>query len=270
MKYKIIFSDFDGTISRSDNTVSEKVKAAVDRYVKAGGKFILATGRLFSAVRPRAQELNLHGEVIVYQGGGIYDIDSGKPLWLNTIPTQKAARLLEELEKLDYCENLCYFNDECNCARPSEYVDYFCQICGVPYHSTNMPLSKYITENDVQPVKILSLMMPEHTDEFLEYGRRAAGSGMVFTRSHKSVVEILPLGINKGEAVRRICAEYGVDKSEVIALGDSENDASMLEFAGLGIAAGNAMPALKAVAGEVGVTNDEDFVAWVIEKYGEI
>ena len=44
----------------------------------------------------------------------------------------------------------------------------------------------------------------------------------------------------------------------------------MLEFAGLGIAAGNAMPALKAVAGEVGVTNDEDFVAWVIEKYGEI
>ena len=92
----------------------------------------------------------------------------------------------------------------------------------------------------------------------------------MFTRSHKSVVEILPLGINKGAAVKRICEEYGEDRGEIIALGDSENDASMLEYAGLGIAAGNAMPALKAVADEVGVTNDEDFVAWVIEKYGEI
>ena len=270
MKYKIIFSDFDGTVSRSDNTVSQKVKDAVKRYVSAGGKFILATGRLFSAVRPRARELDLHGEVIVYQGGGIYDLDSGKPLCLNTIPTSRAAELLKELEKLDYCENLCYFNDECNCARPSEYVDFFCQICGVPYRSVDMPLSEYITKEGIQPVKILSLMMPEHTDEFLEYGRRAAGSGMVFTRSHKSVVEILPLGINKGAAVKRICEEYGVDRGEIIALGDSENDASMLEYAGLGIAAGNAMLALKAVADEVGVTNDEDFVAWVIEKYGEI
>ena len=112
--------------------------------------------------------------------------------------------------------------------------------------------------------------MPEHTEEFLEYGRSVAGGEMVFTRSHKSVVEILPRGINKGAAIKRICEKYGVDKSEVIALGDSENDASMLEFAGLGIAAGNAMPALKAIADEVGVTNDEDFVAWVIEKYGEI
>lgn len=267
MKYKIIFSDFDGTVSRSDNTVSDRVKDAIRRYVNAGGKFVLATGRLFSAVRPRARELGLHGEVIVYQGGGIYDLDSGKALYLNTIPTRQAAALLKELEKPDYCENLCYFNDECNCARPSEYVDYFCQICGVPYHSADMPLSKYIEQNGIEPVKILSLMMPEHTDEFLEYGRRAAGSGMVFTRSHKSVVEILPSGINKGAAVERICKHFGVDRSEIIALGDSENDASMLEYAGLGIAAGNAMPALKAVADAVGVTNDEDFVAWVIDNY---
>lgn len=270
MKYKIIFSDFDGTVSRSDNTVSEKVKAAVAEYVKKGGKFVLVTGRLFSAVRPRAAELGLHGEAVVYQGGGIYDLDSGKPLYLNSIPTDRAVFLLKALEKLNYCETLCYFDDKCNCARPSEYVDYFCQICGVPYYSTDMPLSEYVEKNGTRPVKILSLMMPEHTEEFLEYGRSVAGREMVFTRSHKSVVEILPRGINKGAAIKRICEKYGVDKSEVIALGDSENDASMLEFAGLGIAAGNAMPALKAIADEVGVTNDEDFVAWVIEKYGEM
>ena len=75
MKYKAIFSDFDGTISRSDNTVSEKVKRAIGKYVAAGGRFVLATGRLFSAAYPRALELGLHGKMIVYQGGGIFDID---------------------------------------------------------------------------------------------------------------------------------------------------------------------------------------------------
>ena len=267
MKYKMIFSDFDGTISRSDNTVSELVKAAVKAYEAAGGKFVLATGRLFSAAYPRARELDLHGEIIVYQGGGIFDLDSKKPLYLNTIDTRQAVKLLRALEKLTYCENLCYFDDKCHCVRRNEYVDVFCDICGVPSYPVGMPLSEYIEQNAIMPVKILSLMMPEHTEEFLAYGRAVMGEEMAFVRSHKSVVEILPWGINKGAAVERICKSRGIDKSEIICMGDSENDASMLEYAGLGIAAGNAMPALKEKADLVGVSNDEDLAAWVIENY---
>lgn len=267
MRYKYIFSDFDGTISRSDNTVSDKVKDAIARYVAAGGKFVVATGRLFSAVYPRVQALGLHGEVIVYQGGGIFDIDSRRPLWLNTIDTSLATEVLGHLEKLDYCENLAYFDDKCHCAHPSEYTDVFCDICGVPYYPVNMPLSEYISENSVKPIKLLSLMMPEHTEHFLEYGRSVCGDRMVFTRSNKCVVEMLPVGINKGEAVRRLAEKWGADRSEIICLGDAENDISMIEYAGLGIAAGNAMEKLKAAAGYVGVSNDEDFVAHVIDKF---
>lgn len=267
MKYKAIFSDFDGTISRSDNTVSEKVKRAIGKYVAAGGRFVLATGRLFSAAYPRALELGLHGKMIVYQGGGIFDIDSKKPCYLNTIETESAVKLLRGLEKLDFCENLAYFDDKCHCARESEYVDVFCDICGVPSYPAQMPLSDYIEQNGIKPVKLLSLMMPERTEEFLTYGRKLAGGEMTFVRSHKSVVEILPEGINKGAAVKRLCAEFGLDRSEVICMGDSENDASMFPCAGLAVAAGNAMPALKEKADLVGVSNDEDFAAWVIENY---
>ncbi len=67
MRYKAIFCDFDGTLYREDHTISPTNKRAIKEFTKAGGKFVVSTGRLFSAIYPKLEELQLDGDVIVYQ-----------------------------------------------------------------------------------------------------------------------------------------------------------------------------------------------------------
>ena len=85
--------------------------------------------------------------------------------------------------------------------------------------------------------------------------------------NHQLVVEAITKGINKGEAIKWLCNKYGIDISQAIAMGDSENDIEMIKAAGLGIAVGNAMPNVKQSADFVADTNDNDAVAQVIYKF---
>ena len=163
MKYKIIFSDFDGTIALPDNTISQRTKQSIADYRERGGKFVVATGRLFSSILPRVKEIGItEGEVIVYQGGGIYDIATGKPIYLNVIDKELAVSMLRSIEALDYCVPIVYFDDRCNCRKADDAVSMFCKICGItPYETPdNIPLSDYVEANDVRPVKVLTLLMP--------------------------------------------------------------------------------------------------------------
>jgi Cof subfamily protein (haloacid dehalogenase superfamily) len=85
--------------------------------------------------------------------------------------------------------------------------------------------------------------------------------------SFSNNIEIMNHGISKGNAVKILAAYYGIKKEEIICFGDAENDISMLEYAGLGIAMGNAEAYVKEKADYVTDTNDNDGVAKAIEKY---
>ena len=270
MKYKIIFSDFDGTITMPDNTVSERTKRSIASFRDRGGKFVVATGRLFSSILPRVRQLGItDGEVVVYQGAGTYDIATGKPLYLNVIDKPLAVSLLRSIEALDYCVPLVYFDDKCNCREVNDAVRMFCDICGVSPSVTpdNMPLSDYVASHDVKPVKVLTLLMPDDSGRFLEHMRGLYGDKVVFTRSNKMVVEALPFGVNKGAACRRIAESYGVSASEVICAGDAENDISMIEYAGLGVAAPGAMQGLKDRADYVSQATVGDCIGDIIDRF---
>ncbi len=270
MKYKIIFSDFDGTIALPDNTISQRTKQSIADYRERGGKFVVATGRLFSSILPRVKEIGItEGEVIVYQGGGIYDIATGKPIYLNVIDKELAVSMLRSIEALDYYVPIVYFDDRCNCRRVDDAVSMFCKICGItPYETPdNIPLSDYVEANDVRPVKVLTLLMPHDSERYLEHMRATYGDKVVFTRSNKMIVEALPIGVNKGAACGRIADSYGVDASEVICAGDAENDISMIEYAGLGVAAPGAMQGLKDRADYISEAEIGDCIGDIIDRF---
>ncbi len=86
-------------------------------------------------------------------------------------------------------------------------------------------------------------------------------------RSHAWFVEGLGAGVSKGDAASRLAAELGIDRAHVMAIGDSGNDAALVEWAGRGVAMGNASPDVKAVAEVVAPTQAEDGAAWAIERY---
>lgn len=267
MKYKAIFCDFDGTIYTEDHRISQTNKDAIARYVAKGGKFVVSTGRLFSAIYPKLLEMNLDGNVIVYQGAGVYDIKSKKQIFGQYFEREMAAQALEYAESLgDEYVPIVYIDDTCHCREFNEYVKEFVTICNIGYKETGIPLSQFVRQNPHLPVKVLVLMQGELCDGFSKEGRERFPS-LAFMRSHTFIVEIMTKGIDKGLAVKWLCEQYGIDIRDTISLGDSENDIAMIKTAGLGVAMANAMPKVKDAADYVTDTNDNDGVAKVIEKF---
>ena len=89
MKYKLVASDFDDTMVDDSLVIGEKTKSAIKTYIEKGGRFLLCTGRMISAILPYARELGLHGEIVGYQGTVIADIDSGKFLSEDKVPLKR-------------------------------------------------------------------------------------------------------------------------------------------------------------------------------------
>lgn len=267
MKYKAIFCDFDGTIYRDDHTISQTNKDAITKYVEAGGKFVVSTGRLFSAIYPKVLELNLDKEVIVYQGAGIYDIKSKEQIFGQYFNREDAVKALKYVEAMgdDYVP-LVYINDTCHAQKKSDYVEEFVKICNIPYKTTDILLSEYVANCKDKPVKVIVLMQSELCDAFVTKGKEDFPN-LAFMRSHICVVEIITKGINKGLAISWLCDRYGIPIEDTIAIGDSENDIAMIKTAGLGVAMGNAMPLVKQSADYIADTNDNDGVAKVIYEF---
>lgn len=129
-------------------------------------------------------------------------------------------------------------------------------------------MSEYVLENKLDCQKITSIVAPSdrewlYTTLLNEYGAR-----FDVTCSASSLVEVSPLGDNKGAALEFLAKHFGIDIKDSVAIGDNLNDLSMIEIAGTGVAVGNAVQALKNAADYVSVTNDEGAVAEVIEKFG--
>lgn len=269
MKYKAIFSDFDGTIYSDSYDISKRNIEAVRDFRARGGRFFVATGRLFRSVRPNLATLGLtEGEVIVYQGGGIFDIATGKPLWVKNIACADAVECLRKLEN-DPRENvqLTYIDDRCYSSAKHPAVDLFCSICKIPCEIVGEKLSDYVERLGIDPTKVLAIAQPDDAYAISkEYVPQFDGR-LSFTRSQKFLVEFTAYGISKGEAVKKVCEKYGLDRSEIICMGDADNDISMIEYAGLGVAVMNAMPTTKEHADVIGASNNNDAVAWVVDNY---
>lgn len=268
MKYKAIFCDFDGTLYRDDWTISESNKQAINKYVQRGGRFVISTGRLFASIAPHIKELGLKGEVIVSQGAEIYDIESGKKLLDKTFESNQAVVCAQFAESFDGVAPMMYIGDECFTSRRCEMVDYFAKITNLHIHYTECPISEYIVKHNAKPCKVLVIMKEDFAEQFVALGESKLGEEYYLCRSQKFLVELLKAGINKGAAVEFVCEKHAIDKKDIICVGDSENDMSMIKMAGLGVAVANAFDNVKKVAHVVlEKTNDEDAVAELIQKF---
>lgn len=264
--YKLVVCDFDGTLFRSDYTVSQTTIDTVKRFMARGGKFAIATGRLFQAVQPYLPQFGLtEGNVIVYQGAAIYDIATKKPVWSKSIDNAlavEAAKLFEQ----DDLVGMCFYNDICYASLQNENTDYFAKVVGVTPNYVNMTMSQFLKKEGISPQKLLCIGSEGKLIELTKVGRSLYDS-LIFNRSAAMLLEVVSEGTGKGNAVKKLAETLGIRQEETICIGDAENDISMIEYAGLGVAMGNAMPSVKAVCDVVAETNDNDGVAKIIKQY---
>lgn len=265
-KYKAVFCDFDGTLFSDDYNVSEKNKQTIKDFIARGGKFFIATGRLFSSIRPYAIDLGLKKEIIVCQGSAIYDIETGKAIYSSSIEQSTAVRLLQKLENDEISVPMMYYNDNCYIQNDNEYTQIFSKITGINLIQTGYKLSEYLLKENITSLKILALVAKKLINGYSE-DLMQMFTELTFQKSRDTLLEVVRKDVSKGNAVDAVCKKYNINKEDIICIGDADNDISMLDYAGLGVAPSNAMESAKAHADIIGVSNDEDCVACIIEKY---
>lgn len=268
IRYPLIASDFDGTLARKDGTVGEKTKKAIDEYIANGGTFVLCTGRMPSAILPKARELGLKGLLCSGQGAVIMDIESGEPIMQGRLPHDLSVRICKALEEMqlhthayDLFEYYSNMDDE-----PLRMYEEAVKVKAK--RILDKPLWKYIEETGMCPFKFLMMVDADKSAEYIEKISAMNFEGCVVTKSAKFLIEICNLKYSKATALEYLADKYNVPIEKTIAIGDQWNDLPMIEKAGIGLAVANAAEELKKAAITLPYTNNEDAVAYVIEKYG--
>lgn len=269
INYKLIVTDFDGTLIDDNQRILPEVKSAIVEYVTAGGIFAVCTGRMLSSILPQVRALGLKGLVIAYQGTVIADIETGRIIKSGGMNCTEVAEICNSIENLGYGLNV-YCDEKIYTNYPMDnlYLKRYEEIIGVKAVHIDEKMSDYVIKNNMFCQKVLSIVPECERDELYSKLQNKFNEKFDVTCSAKVLVEISPIGDNKGEAVKYLAKHYNIPIEKTVAVGDNLNDLSMIIVAGMGCAVGNAEKQLKEAANFVSVTNNEGAVAQIIKKFG--
>jgi HAD superfamily hydrolase (TIGR01484 family) len=259
--YDLIATDLDGTLLRSDHTVSERTRRALAAAAAAGAQHIVVTGRSASWTRPTLDAIGYTGLAVCSQGGQVYDAGAHKLLTSITLDRKLAQVALAKIE----AETGPVF-----LAVGREGLDGEILV-GEGYRIPGEGEEDVRAVTDpaefwAEPITRLFLQHRTLTDDELTHVVREVGGQLVdVVMAGPGFVEVLPLGLSKATGLALAAARLGVKRDRALAFGDMPNDLPMFAWAAHGVAMANAHPALVAAADEVTSSNDADGVAVVLE-----
>ncbi len=265
MKYKLIALDLDGTLYNSKKEITPKTVEALKKAQDLGVHVILSSGRSHSGIMDAAKAINLPnytGYISAFNGGKVVDVKTGEILLEKHIKHNDVEEIYK-LSKTHKTNILVYIDEEIYSEFRDEYIDLEQKINRVKYNE--VPNLLEVINKDVP--KFILLESGDYLDTVEPAVQEQLKGRFSVSRSEPFFLEVMPFGIDKGTSLVMLCEKLGVDISEVIACGDSYNDLPMVKCAGLGVAMGNARDAVKEVAKFVTLSNDEDGIAHVLEKF---
>jgi Cof subfamily protein (haloacid dehalogenase superfamily) len=258
---RLIATDLDGTLLRSDGTVSERTVRALRSAEAAGVTVVVATGRPPRWMVPVAEVLGHTGLAVCANGAVVVDLHSEqvtdvRPLGRDVL--MKIAELVRQaVPEVHFAVET---------ARRG-----FGQEPGYLTHADDDRRDAWVAPIDALAADdVIKLLVQHHTmgpDDLLMAAREVAGDVAELTHSSRDgLLEVSASGVTKASTLARIADRHGVVPEQVVAFGDMPNDLPMLAWAGAGYAMENAHPEVLAAAGRFAPANDADGVAHVIES----
>lgn len=266
MKYKLLVLDIDGTLTNEKKEITRHTKQTILRMQKAGVKVVLASGRPAYGVEPTARELELEqygGFILSYNGGRIVDCSTGRTIYEKTIPHKLMGGIYGQVHDLD-AALMTYEGDRIITEKPQDaYVAKESFINKMKVKGVGNFLD-YVT---FPVVKCLVAADGGYLEAVEDKLKGYFGSQLSIFRSEPYFLEIMPKDIDKASSLERLCLQLGLERAEIAACGDGLNDISMIQYAGLGIAMANAQEAVKRVCDFVTKSNEEEGVAYAIDRF---
>ncbi|AMO54406.1 hypothetical protein GZ77_22855 [Endozoicomonas montiporae] len=267
---KLIAFDLDGTLLNSKGTILESSKQAIREARAHGAKVVLATGRHHVAVRPYHYELGLDTPAICCNGAYIMDFSQPEPVYSNPLSKDQARRIIKIARDRDM-HILMYVEDAMTYEVLNPHMERLSNWAKAQPEIVR-PNIKQIDDAlaVMESASTIHKFVLSHTDQeqFLSaYQHIQTMTDVSCERSWVDRIDIANSGNTKGSTLLRLAERWGIERENIIAVGDNDNDISMVRMAGLGVAMGNCSETLKSVADEFIGSNDDDSIASLIEKY---
>lgn len=264
---KCVFLDLDGTLLNDERQVCERNRVAIEAALKEGHKMIVATGRPLESAIVGAQKMDLAKEgcyIASYNGGVLYDCTTKQKIFEASLEPEYTDYLFACARKAGihiqaYCEGKVWAEED------NEELRSYCMKGQLEYEiHQNVP--DELTERSG---KVLLISYEEAKLKDFQKEMEAWAFGKVQSVfSTRNYLEYSPLGISKGHAVETLASLLGYDIKDTIAIGDEQNDISMILKAGLGVCMANGLDSIKEIADYVtSADNNEGGVAEVIEQF---
>lgn len=239
---KLIAVDVDDTLLEADLTLSDACAEALKSAQAAGVNVVIATGRMFRSALPFALRLGIDRYLIAYNGALIRTI-AGETVWHKPVPAQYAREMIGVAREMGFRLNF-YIDDTLVVDGIDERVEYYLQIAKVEPQVVD-DLAGALDRGE--PTKCLfvgdadevAAAVPKLQARFPE---------LQISRSKPRFIEVTRRGIRKEVAVAKVAELYGIGMEDVMAIGDGDNDVTMLQRAGVGVAVANASDKAKAAA----------------------
>lgn len=277
MSIRVIIMDVDGTLTNDKKIVTPKTKEALLKAEEAGAILVLASGRPTSGLLGLARELKMdqyHGLLVSYNGSKVTDCETNEVLFNQALSIEEGKAVLEHMKKFDrvrpmidkgeymYVNNV-YDNWITWRGKPFDVIQYesrggkfkLCEVDDLAAF-VDFPLNKILTTSDPE-------YLQEHYQEMMDPFKDTLSC--MFTGDF--YFEFTAQGIDKAKALDSVLIPKGYKREEMIAFGDGHNDASMVKYAGTGVAMENAVQDLKDIADDVTLSNEEDGIAVALYKY---
>lgn len=264
----MIVTDIDGTILKADATCSAAVRKSIKDLIDSGIKVVLATGRMFRATYPVADDLGIRTPIISYQGGLIKEYNgngdkNGKILYSKYTDKDLAHEAIDYFRANGTHINI-YVNDTLYVEKDDTYIRKYVENRNIVY--TVVKDLKQVPMDGLH--KVLGIDKDENkilriTNELKEKYENK----LYIIRSTPHFCEVSNIEASKAAALNFLREYWGLKKEEVLAIGDQDNDIDMIEAAGTGVAMGNGTPILKSKANYITKSVENDGFSYAIKEF---
>ena len=260
---RLLITDMDHTLLREDSSISRANLEAIARHVAGGGLFAVASGRAPAAIRALPELLPcLNTPVIAGNGGMVCDLHTGEVFYRCSLPEGLEDLMAELMERFPEMGVAVYSGlDGFYALRTNANIEDLAvrekrPALPATVETAELPWNKaLLTQTHAYMLEVEAFLRP-----------RVEGLARIVF-SEDTYLEILPLEVSKGAALKLLLERIGVPREQVVAMSDAMNDLEMLQYAGTGVAVSNADPALRAAADFVTCSNEEDAVRACLERF---
>jgi Cof subfamily protein (haloacid dehalogenase superfamily) len=265
--YKAVFLDMDGTLLRSDHSVSELTIKTIQNLTEKGVPVILVSARPFNAVLPTFRKIGLPAHTPLITLNGSYIVENEQPIFEAVIDLETTERVTAEVRP--FKATIAYYLQKEWYAEVSDaWTDHEQKIMDVALHVD--PIGHLVKDWSARKIGPNKMMVMSESDNILgiqQHLRSIYNGRLNIYPSKATYLEVMDTRGSKSNAVRFVGERLGLKPEEIVAMGDNYNDVEMIQYAGMGVAMGNAPDDIKAKADFVTDTNNSDGVRKALEKF---